>query len=153
MTIRLRPHHLLCLLTYAGKGYSPAFTAGFTAIADRIAAGAAVRVTDGPDDVCRPMLDAPGHHCRQTSIAARDARAAAEVAALLGRPVRTGQILVLSPPVIARMRRAFAGGALRGACKGCGWSALCTDIAEGGYAGAALPAAALSPARRSAGSR
>ena len=31
MTIRLRAHHLLCLLTYAGKGYSPAFIIpGFT---------------------------------------------------------------------------------------------------------------------------
>ena len=29
MTVRLRAHHLLCMLTYVGKGYSPAFCAGF----------------------------------------------------------------------------------------------------------------------------
>ena len=29
MTIKLRAHHLLCLLTYVGKGYSPAFTANY----------------------------------------------------------------------------------------------------------------------------
>ena len=29
--VRLRGHHLLCLLTYKGLGYSPEFVAGMTA--------------------------------------------------------------------------------------------------------------------------
>ena len=81
MTIRLRAHHLLCLLTWAGKGYSPAFTAGFTAIAGRIAAGEAVVLVEGPDDVCVPMLADPGCHCRGGSVARRDAQAARDLAA------------------------------------------------------------------------
>ena len=32
MTIRLRPHHLLWVVTYVGRGYSPAFTANMTRI-------------------------------------------------------------------------------------------------------------------------
>ena len=79
MTIRLRAHHLLCLLTWAGKGYSPAFTAGFTVIATRIAAGEAVVLVDGPDDVCAPMLDDPGCHCRGDSVALVSRRGAVEV--------------------------------------------------------------------------
>ncbi len=138
--IRLRAHHLLCLLTYAGKGYSPAFTAGFTAIAARIAAGEAVVLVDGPDDVCAPMLDDPACHCRNDSVARRDAQAARDVAALLGRPVSPGQRLALNPATLARMRRAFAQGAIRGACAGCDWSDLCRDIAGDGFAGAVLPA-------------
>lgn len=138
--IRLRAHHLLCLLTYAGKGYSPAFTAGFTAIAARIAAGEAVVMTEGPDDVCAPMLDSPGCHCRNASVARRDAQAARDVAALLGRPVRPGQRLVLDSATIARMRRAFAQGTIRSACAGCDWSSLCRDIAGDGFAATVLPA-------------
>ncbi|WEF24906.1 DUF1284 domain-containing protein [Paracoccus sp. S3-43] len=140
MTIRLRAHHLLCLLTWAGKGYSPAFTAGFTAIAARIAAGEAVTVVDGPDDVCAPMLDDPGCHCRGDSVARRDARAARDVAALLGRPVAPGQRLVLDPAALDRMRRAFAQGRIRSACAGCDWAGLCRDIAKDGFAATVLPA-------------
>lgn len=140
MTIRLRAHHLLCLLTYAGKGYSPAFTAGFTAIATRIAAGEAVVMTDGPDDVCAPMLDDPACHCRGNSVVRRDAQAARDVAALLGRPVAPGQRLVLDRAVLDRMRRAFAQGGIRSACAGCDWADLCRDIAADGFAATVLPA-------------
>ncbi|MDQ1901747.1 DUF1284 domain-containing protein [Paracoccus sp. WLY502] len=140
MTIRLRAHHLLCLLTWAGKGYSPAFTAGFTAIAGRIAAGEAVMMVNGPDDICAPMLADPGCHCRGGSVARRDAQAARDLTALLGRPLTAGQRLVLDPATLARMRHAFAGGAIRDACAGCEWSGLCRDIADDGFAGTVLPA-------------
>ena len=140
MTVRLRAHHLLCLLTYAGKGYSPAFTAGFTAIAARIAAGEGVTLAPGPDDICAPMLGEPACHCLDDSVARRDRRAARDIAALLGRPVMPGDRLVLDAAVLARMRDAFAAGALRGACAGCGWSGLCRAIAAEGYETAILSA-------------
>ncbi|TBN42528.1 DUF1284 domain-containing protein [Paracoccus subflavus] len=145
MTIRLRAHHLLCLLTYAGKGYSPAFTAGFTAIARRIANGESITLERGPDEVCAPMLGDPACHCHDDSVARRDRRAARDIAALLGRPVRPGDELVLDAATLAHMRKAFATGALRGACGGCGWSGLCRDIAADGYGAAIL--SACRPAR------
>lgn len=138
MTVRLRAHHLLCLLTYAGKGYSPAFTAGFTAIAGRIAAGEGVTLAQGADDVCAPMLGDPSCHCHDRSVALRDRRAARDIAALLGRPVMPGDRLLLDPDILARMRKAFAAGTLRGACGGCGWADLCRTIAAKGYGPAIL---------------
>ncbi len=39
VTVRLRAHHLLCLLTYVGKGYTPAFTANYDAVVARLDAG------------------------------------------------------------------------------------------------------------------
>ncbi|OWU61413.1 2Fe-2S ferredoxin, partial [Staphylococcus aureus] len=39
MTIRLRGHHLLCMLTYVGKGYSPAFVENYDAMAGRLGRG------------------------------------------------------------------------------------------------------------------
>ena len=140
MTVRLRGHHLLCLLTYAGKGYSPAFTAGFTHIADRIADGEPIQIVDGPDDVCAPLLDDPTAHCLNSSVILRDATSARDVGALLGRAIQTGDRLVLDAGTIAQMRAAFRQGLIRDACARCDWSALCSDIAATGYAGTAIPA-------------
>ena len=35
MTLALRAHHLLCMLTYAGRGYSPDFVRNFDHMNDR----------------------------------------------------------------------------------------------------------------------
>ena len=56
MTIHLRPHHLLCLLTYVGKGYGDAFIRNYDRIAQRLSMGEAIMVVDGPDDICAPLL-------------------------------------------------------------------------------------------------
>lgn len=151
MTVRLRAHHLLCLLTWAGKGYSPAFTAGFTAIARRIAAGEAVAVIDGPDEVCAPMLDTADCHCRRASVAGRDRRAARALSRFLDRPVRPGVVVRLDGPTLARMRAGYADGAFAGACAGCDWAELCRTIAAGGFRSALLPEPS-DPPRRSTGS-
>ncbi len=39
MTVRLRTHHLLCLLTYVGRGYSPAFVENMDQVAARLSEG------------------------------------------------------------------------------------------------------------------
>jgi len=63
MTVRLRSHHLLCLLTYVGKGYSAAFIANYDAIAKRLGRGEDVLIVSGPDDICQPMLGEAESHC------------------------------------------------------------------------------------------
>ena len=55
MTVRLRGHHLLCLLAYKGEGYSPAFIANLDRIAARLTAGEDAVLVDGPDDICAPL--------------------------------------------------------------------------------------------------
>lgn len=139
MTVRLRPHHLLCLLTYVGKGYSPAFTAHYDAVAGRIAGGEPVLIVSGPDDVCTPLLSEPDAHCRLDSVGGRDRLAARDVGRLLGRPIGEGTRIVLDPALFAAMRRAFATGATREACLECPWSDLCTEVSRGGYAGTVVP--------------
>ena len=76
MTIRLRAHHLLCLLTYVGKGYSPAFTANYDAIAERLSRGEDILLVSGPDDICAPLLDEPEPHCLNEGVIERDRLAA-----------------------------------------------------------------------------
>lgn len=133
MTVRLRPHHLLCLLTYVGKGYSPAFTANYDAAAARLAAGEEIEIVAGPDDVCAPLLDDEDAHCRRASVIRRDEAAAADNGRLLGFAVIPGTRLTLDAGRLAQLRSAFAQGSSRSACGGCEWSALCSQIADSGY--------------------
>jgi hypothetical protein len=135
MTVALRPHHLLCLLTYVGKGYSPAFTANYDAIAARLTGGEGIVLVTGPDDICQPLLGEAEPHCHRDSVVERDRLAARDVAALLALPLAVGDELTLSPELLDRMRAAFTRGETREACLGCEWHGLCTGIARGGYPG------------------
>ncbi|MBZ9739135.1 MULTISPECIES: DUF1284 domain-containing protein [unclassified Mesorhizobium] len=138
MTVRLRAHHLLCLLTYVGKGYSPAFTANYDAIAERLSRGEDILLVSGPDDVCAPLLGEPDPHCLRDSAAGRDRQARDDVEALLGRPIRDGARLDLDAAILMRLRQAFSTGHVREACAGCEWSRLCGAVASGGYRDARL---------------
>ncbi|MBZ9733189.1 DUF1284 domain-containing protein [Mesorhizobium sp. CA18] len=133
MTVKLRAHHLLCLLTYVGKGYSPAFTANYDKVVKRLGEGEAVVIVAGPDDVCAPLLGEPEPHCLRESAAERDRMAARDVGALLGRPIRAGDRLVLDAHKLAGMRKAFSAGLTRQACSGCEWSGLCDTVAASGF--------------------
>ncbi|MGV0878194.1 DUF1284 domain-containing protein [Martelella sp. FLE1502] len=132
MTVRLRPHHLLCMLTYAGKGYSPAFTANMTAIVERIAGGEPIEIVEGPDDICAPLLTEPDPHCHRESMTVRDRWAAAAVERLFENGM--SDPIVLEKDDIEGLRQAFARGDIRSACQGCEWQALCTEIAGDGFA-------------------
>lgn len=143
MTVRLRGHHLLCLLTFRGAGYGAAFVANMREIAERLSAGEDAVIVDGPDDLCAPRLEAEAQgldepHCRLPGIAWRDAKALAAAADLLGRPLVPGAIVIFEAEVAARLRDAFASGAIRAACEGCEWAAFCTDIAASAFAGTLL---------------
>ncbi|MBS7538728.1 DUF1284 domain-containing protein [Ancylobacter lacus] len=142
MTVRLRAHHLLCLLTYVGRGYSPAFVAGYDRIVARLDAGEGAVLVAGPDDICAPMLGA-GHHCHEPRIAARDAAALAALAGLSGGALSLGATFPLSRDEVARLRAAFATGAIRAACAGCQWTGLCDQVAARGFSGTRLAGADL----------
>lgn len=140
MTIRLRAHHLLCMLTYVGEGYSKAFTANYDIIVERLGRGEDILLVVGPDDVCTPLLGDADPHCHRDSVLERDRLAAAAVGEIMAQPVEPGARLTLSASLIERMRTAFSTGASRAACAACEWSALCTRIADSDYPGARLEA-------------
>ena len=143
MMVRLRPHHLLCVLTYVGRGYSPAFTANMTAVAERLGAGEDIELVAGPDDICAPLLGGSDPHCHRVSVVERDRAAARDLSGLLGLDVRTGAHLVLDGDLVTRLRAAFASGTTRSACTGCEWVDLCGSIAASGFDGAILEGSRL----------
>lgn len=140
MVIRLRPHHLLCMLTFVGKGYTPDFVQNYLRIAKRLTAGEAIEIIEGPDDLCQPLTHAPDAHCFRESVVVRDQQAANAVRDLLQQPISLGTVIVPDAALLTRLRQAFADGSVRKACAGCEWSSLCDGVADGGYAGALVGA-------------
>jgi hypothetical protein len=138
MTVSLRAHHLLCLLTYLGKGYTPAFVANYSRIVRRLNNGETVRLVSGPDDLCRPMLTEPNCHCHNESVRLRDDQAAADVSKVLGVNLDNADDLLLDADRVRRLREAFATGLVRTACNGCEWHQLCTGIAQNNFRGCRL---------------
>lgn len=139
MTIDLRPHHLLCVLTFAGRGYSDDFTHRYTEIVARMTDGEAIRIVDGPDVICASIMEAEAEpHCLRDSVTKRDEEATASVAALLQRQIATGTEITLTPAIVQTLRAAFESGAIRQACDGCQWAELCSSIAGTGYRKAML---------------
>jgi hypothetical protein len=133
MTVRLRPHHLLCMLTFIGKGYTPAFTENYIRIATRLSAGEDILVVDGPDDICAPMLGEVDNHCLCDTVTERDRSASAAVEGLLGMSAGAGQSILPDANFLRRMREAFSAGTIREGCVRCEWSPLCTGIAASGF--------------------
>jgi hypothetical protein len=133
--IRLRPHHLLCMLTFAGKGYTADFVANFEQVLVRIAAGnETIEIVEGPDDICAPLLTETECHCHNESVRQRDRQASEAISRLLQRPIQAGEQFNLGHEQLGVLRRAFAEGTIRLACTGCPWCSLCDGIAQGGFA-------------------
>lgn len=133
MTIRLRPHHLLCMLTYVGKGYSPEFVENYEQIAARLSVGEEIELVDGPDDICAALSGDPTAHCHGESVLQRDRLARDAVSARLSAPLSLGQSIACTADIVMDLRAGFATGEIRAACGGCEWSGLCDRIAQEGY--------------------
>ncbi len=135
--VRLRGHHFLCLLTYKGLGYTPAFVDNMTAVATRINAGAKVILHAGPDDICAALSPADraacNHDCAKPETAALDDMAEKATVAVLGHGLDAA--FQLTAEKVARLRAGFAAGETRAACEGCRWKVVCDGIVGEGFQG------------------
>lgn len=131
--IRLRAHHILCILTYVGRGYSPAYIENMDDLVRRIHDGEAITLVEGPDDICAPALCADDCHCYNASVTDRDRMAAADIQNSLGLIMQPGRSFILSDDQLNELRAFVAADAFAGACLGCPWKELCADIAAKGF--------------------
>lgn len=140
MPVRLRGHHFLCILTYRGYGYTPAFVANMTEIVADIGRGRAIQLIEGPDEICGGLTaedrQACNHDCGQAETRELDRLAVEEVGALLGTDF--SGLVEIDEEKVTRMRAAFATRAIRSACRRCPWSDFCTGIAADGFAATKL---------------
>lgn len=129
--IRLRPHHLLCILTYEGRGYTPTFVENFDRIVLALGKGQTAVLVGGADDVCGPLAT-EHRHCERESVLERDAAALGIIGELLSTPLQIGDEIVLSHEMLRTLREGYLAGREK-ACAGCEWYLFCGFVAEGGY--------------------
>ncbi len=139
MPTYLRPHHLLCILTYKGLGYTNAFVENFDQIIINLSKDPKITIIKGCDDICKAWLDEPACHCHNHSIIVRDQLALQCLSAALGYSIDIGSTLALDKSLRQKLRYAFARTkTLRTACENCQWYDLCGDIASNNFQDAML---------------
>jgi hypothetical protein len=121
------------MLTYVGRGYTPAFVENYDGIVARLSQGEPIRLVDGPDDICAPIQDIASAHCHNESVVERDRLALDAVRDLAAAAVDLGGEFSLDAVMLTRFREAFGRGQTRAACTGCEWSGLCDQVAGAGY--------------------
>lgn len=121
------------MLTYVGRGYTPAFVANYDAIIARLGAGELIELIHGPDDICAPLLAEAEPHCHNESVIERDRLARAAIHELLGSVTDLTRPFALDETMLSGMREAFSTGHIRLACTGCEWVGLCDSVAQSGY--------------------
>ena len=122
----LRAHHFLCLTTFAGKGYSPDFSANLSRVFGAAQRGelSRLRATSKADLICGacPHLEdgSAADGCAfSASIAARDRR----MLRALGWRENQEVDFAAAMDIIHERHREL----MRQVCRGCDWEALCAE--------------------------
>lgn len=115
-SIRLRGHHLLCLLGFRGMGYSERFTANMRDIYETLRRNpdTIVTVVSGPDDLCAYFPEDRPCHCDNDTVHRRD-----EIV-LRHLNIRTGERLSWRE-ILQRIRAHVQPEHLPVWCAGCPW--------------------------------
>lgn len=118
--LALRAHHGLCLLSWQGKGYSPAFTAEMDRVAALLAAApqTEIRLLAAPDGLCARCPNLRGAACSSSRPAQYDRAVLAALGLEAGAVLPWGRLR-------ARTRE-LARTSLPAICGGCQWFSICS---------------------------
>lgn len=136
MTIKLRGHHLLCLLGYRGMGYSDAYADNMTKVYRKLLddPSAECEIVSGPDQLCACFPEDGDYHCEDRNVAERDAL----ILARLG--LETGQVAAWGD-ILSRVAAKMQPDDLLQICSTCPWLpyGVCQEGVKLVVAGERLP--------------
>ena len=144
-TICLRPHHLLCLQTFVGHGYSPEFTVHMTYVKTLLDADphALIALVNGPDDLCGHCPNCVDNTCtspkpalfdqlvvqklnlHNSQDAATNEKAKVPITST-GLLESTTPMTIHGIPTTLRMTTQL----LDECCPGCEWKELCVEVCQ-----------------------
>lgn len=136
--IRLRAHHLLCSLTFTGRGYSRAFERDFKEVIERIRQDETIEIVSGPDEICVSVKECAGSHCYEDRIAERDRLALLDISVSLGITLDVGSVIKPRDLFHERFRHAYKEREVRSACFDCQWTDVCDTVVRNKFAKAQL---------------
>jgi hypothetical protein len=119
MIVKLRGHHLLCMLGYRGMGYSAEFSANMTQVYNQLREkpDTTIALIVGADDLCACYPTNAVSHCHNQSVMERDA------AVLERLGLQTGDVLQWQV-ILHKVRANIAPEHLEELCHTCHWRAF-----------------------------
>ena len=120
--MRLRAHHLLCLLGFRGLGYSPEFVANMDGIAQRLRSfpETLIEIVCQPDDICSSCPFLGGKGCQDKGPNSEKRRRGQDRAVIDRLNVRAGGKLSWLE-IRERVRPAISSQDLDEICHDCQW--------------------------------
>lgn len=122
--LRLRPHHLLCLQTFVGRGYSEEFVEHMAVVKRQLTEipNTLITLVRGADDLCAHCPNCVEGQCTSENPALFD-RLVEEKLARLDSSSNL-------PPVLNGIpdRLYITDDTLSECCPGCEWTELCTEV-------------------------
>lgn len=122
--LEIRPHHILCIFGWRGRGYDEQFTGNFNKIVDSLwqVKESELKLVAGADDVCRACPNYNFDQCRletdtQLSADAIDRRVLKRV------DLKTGEIYRVKD-LLSRVALDIRPAELISICDGCMWLEL-----------------------------
>ena len=117
--MQLRPHHILCIAHYEGKGYSEEFNLKMQAIIKALKSGNQFELIFGPDDLCASCPNLTGSICNTEEKVQRYDRLTAE---MLG--ITEGRCLNSAIFELAK-KNIYEPDKFDQICSDCEWSYIC----------------------------
>jgi hypothetical protein len=117
LSIKLRPHHLLCAANFIGKGYSDDFVENFETLLTHLKAGETFEVINSADAVCAACPNLQAGICKtQEKVDALDKKHSQVLGVKAGDKLTwlETQKLIKSKVVD-----------INNLCSGCEWSIIC----------------------------
>lgn len=117
----IRPHHMLCLQFFEGKGYSDGFVANMAAVKHSLEeTNPKVKIVKGTDDICADCPKNQGGKCiNEESVLEHDERVYAPVIERIGSGATWQEIAK------AIREEIIENGKMQQVCGECQWSDIC----------------------------
>ena len=132
--LHLRPHHLLCLQTFTGRGYSEEFVRHMTLVKRQLTRDprTAIELVSGVDDLCAHCPNNADGQCTSDNPALFDSKVSRKLySSGIISPDAASKDHPGKRPVLPGIPDALeiSSSVLEECCPGCEWKELCLSIA------------------------
>lgn len=117
----IRPHHMLCLQFFEGKGYSDGFVENMLKIKKLLEKeNPVVNIVEGADMICEECPHRRGNACKnEESVCGHDKRVYEQVIEKVGKQAHWSEITT------AIYNNIIHAGIMKSTCGECRWSDIC----------------------------
>ena len=127
----LRPHHLLCIQHYVGRGYDEVFTRHMNQVTESLRQHPEqqIQIEEGCDELCRACPNREGDSCNSPDKVSRMDTAVRTLCHL-----QTGDISTWKELKDLAKTNILLSGAFDEVCGDCNWYELCKSVRQGFFA-------------------